>query len=83
MGATLALRDARTLAQELSTARPGRLDRALDRYVDHRRPVADRVRRTARLEARLALATSPAVSRPRDWLVAKTPLADWFLRQRA
>ena len=83
MGASLALQDARVLAQELLTteasANASATRRALGRYADRRRPEARRVRRAARFEAALTFVESPTLRRLRDGLVRRTPLFEWFL----
>lgn len=83
MGASLALQDARVLAQELATARDGRLSAALDRYETRRRSPVRQVQRAARFEAAVTFLESPALRRLRDGLVAHTPLFEWFARRRA
>ncbi len=80
MGASLALRDARVLAQELATGDP---PGALAAFEKRRRDDAERVKREARIEAATAFVESPALRRLRDGLVEHTPLFEWFLRRRA
>lgn len=82
MGASLALRDARVLAQELATARPGEYAGALDRFETRRRPDATRVRRTARFEAAAAFVEPAPLRRLRNGLVEHAPLLEWFVEHR-
>lgn len=79
MGASLALQDARVLAQELLTADDH--SRALARFEHRRRPDAKRVRRAARLEAAVTFLESPTLRRVRNELTRRTPLFEWFLER--
>ena len=83
MGASLALRDARVLAQELATAPPDDPSSALARFERRRREDARRVRREACFEAALTFVESPHLRRLRDWAVAHTPLFETFVKRRA
>jgi len=80
MGASLALQDARVLAQELSTARPGRLPAALERYEQRRRRDLRTVRWAARLEAAVSFVESRRLRWLRNRLVEHTPVFDAFVR---
>lgn len=82
MGASLALQDARVLAQELATSLP-EVSGALSRFEERRRGAATRVRREARFEAAVAFLESEWLRRLRDGFVARTPLFDLFLKRRA
>jgi 2-polyprenyl-6-methoxyphenol hydroxylase-like FAD-dependent oxidoreductase len=82
MGASLALQDARVLAQELLTSdgeAPFR--RAFERFERRRRPDAKRVRRAARLEASVTFLDSPMLRTVRNELIKRTPVFEWFLRR--
>lgn len=79
MGASLALQDARVLAQELADGSSYR--RAFERFTQRRRPDARRVRRAAKVEAAFTFLESPALRRLRNGLTSRTPLFDWFLRR--
>jgi 2-polyprenyl-6-methoxyphenol hydroxylase-like FAD-dependent oxidoreductase len=83
MGASLALQDARVLAQELATGLPGGVPAALERFERRRRGAADRVRREARLEAAVAFLESAPLRRLRNGLVGRTPLFELFLERQA
>jgi len=83
MGASLALQDARVLAQELATGLPDDVSGALARFEERRRDAAARVRRDARFEAAVAFLESAPLRRLRDGLVAHTPLFDAFLKRQA
>lgn len=83
MGASLALRDARVLAQELATAAPEAPGDALEAYEARRRNEAERVRRTARFEAAVTFLESPALRRLRNGVVRHTPIVDLFVRRTA
>lgn len=83
MGASLALQDARVLAQELATGHPGGLPAALDRFEERRRGDARRVRREARFEAAVTFLESGLARRLRNGLVRHTPLFDLFVRRQA
>lgn len=83
MGASLALQDARVLAQELATARLDDPADALERFERRRRPAARRVRRQARIEAATTLLESSLLRRLRNAVVARTPLFETFIRRQA
>lgn len=83
MGASLALQDARVLAQELLTGSGSSYRRAFERFEQRRRPDAKRVRRAARLEAAFAFLKSPALRRLRNELTRRTPLFEWLLEREA
>lgn len=83
MGASLALQDARVLAQELATAAPNRYSAALERFEGRRRGDARRVAREARFEAAAMLSESEIPRRVRNAVVEHTPLFEWFLERRA
>ncbi|WP_255151452.1 FAD-dependent oxidoreductase [Halorarius halobius] len=80
MGASLALQDARVLAQELATA--GRVETALARYERRRRPEVRRVTRSARIEAAVTFVESPRLRGVRDWVVEHTPLFELFVESQ-
>jgi len=83
MGASLALQDARVLAQELATGSPGDLSRALERFEERRRDDAVRVRRAARIEAAVTFLESDRLRRLRNGLLRYTPLFDLFIKRQA
>jgi 2-polyprenyl-6-methoxyphenol hydroxylase-like FAD-dependent oxidoreductase len=83
MGASLALQDARVLAQELATGLPDDVPGALDRFESRRRGDAARVRREARIEAAVTFLESGYLRRLRDLAVRYTPLFEWFVRRQA
>ncbi|WP_242492830.1 FAD-dependent oxidoreductase [Halogeometricum borinquense] len=83
MGASLALQDARVLAQELSTARPGNLSSAFDRFERRRRDDVRRVKREARFEAAATFLESPTLRSVRNAVVRHTPLFETFVKRRA
>jgi len=83
MGASLALQDARVLAQELATARPGHIAGALERYETRRRGDVKAVKRDARIEAAVTFLESGPLRRLRNTVVKHTPLFDLFLRRQA
>jgi len=80
MGASLALRDARVLAQELATGDP---PGALAAFEQRRRDDVRRVKRAARFESAATFVESSTLRRFRDGLVEHTPLFEWFLRRRS
>jgi 2-polyprenyl-6-methoxyphenol hydroxylase-like FAD-dependent oxidoreductase len=82
MGASLALQDARVLAQELATAAPGGVSDAPARFEARRRPAVDRVRRQARVEAAVTFLEPGPVRRVRNAVTKHTPLFEWFLRRQ-
>ncbi len=82
MGASLALQDARVLAQELATARPGDPSGALERFEQRRRDDAKRVRREARFEAAVTFLESESARQARNWVVEHTPLFDLFIERQ-
>ncbi len=81
MGASLALQDARVLAQELLTTDQSSPRRAFCRFEQCRRPDAKRIRRTARIEAAFTFLESPVFRRARNELTKRTPLFEWFLER--
>lgn len=83
MGASLALQDARVLAQELATGDAGSPSRALARYEERRRPAARRTRRAARVESGVAFLESRSLRAVRNGLVEHTPLLRWFVERRS
>jgi 2-polyprenyl-6-methoxyphenol hydroxylase-like FAD-dependent oxidoreductase len=78
MGGSLALGDARVLAQELATGDP---PGALAEFERRRRRATKRVQREARFEAATMFVESSTLRRLRDGVVEHTPLFDWFLRR--
>jgi 2-polyprenyl-6-methoxyphenol hydroxylase-like FAD-dependent oxidoreductase len=83
MGASLAMQDARVLAQELATARPDGVADALGAYEDRRCPAVDRVRWQARVEATATFLESEPLRRVRNAIVRQTPLFEWFVGRQA
>ena len=83
MGASLALQDARVLAQELATGAPERYSEAITRFEERRRSDTTRVQRDARLEAAVMFLESEQLRQVRNRIVEHTPLFDWFLKRRA
>jgi len=83
MGASMALQDARVLAQELATAAPGRVSDALAEFEARRRPAVKRVQRQARIEAAVTFLEAPSLRRLRNALTRHTPLFEWFVRRQA
>jgi 2-polyprenyl-6-methoxyphenol hydroxylase-like FAD-dependent oxidoreductase len=83
MGASLALQDARILAQELATARPGEVSGALERYEGRRRDDVASVKRNARFEAAVTFLESEPLRAVRDSVVSATPMFEWFLKRQA
>jgi 2-polyprenyl-6-methoxyphenol hydroxylase-like FAD-dependent oxidoreductase len=83
MGASLALQDARVLAQELATGFPDSLSDALARFEHRRRDDTTRVKREARFESAMMFLESEPLRRFRNQVVEQTPLFDWFLQRRA
>jgi len=83
MGGSLALGDARVLAQELATAGAGDPAPALARYESRRREAVSSVRRAARLEAAVTFLDSAPLRRLRNGAVEHTPLFEWFVRRQA
>jgi 2-polyprenyl-6-methoxyphenol hydroxylase-like FAD-dependent oxidoreductase len=81
MGASLALRDARALAGELATARPGRVGPALARYETRRRDEVTRVKRQAAFEAAVTFLESAPLRRLRNGIVRHTPLLELFVKR--
>jgi len=82
MGASLALQDARVLAQELATGLPEDVSQALGRFEDRRRGNARRVRRNARIEAAVTFLESERLRRVRNVVVEHTPLFELFVRRQ-
>ena len=83
MGASLALQDARVLAQELATASRAEPSGALERFEQRRRDDANRVRREARFEAAVTFLESEPARQARNWVVEHTPLFDLFVERQA
>lgn len=83
MGASLALQDARVLAQELATGLPGGLAGALSRFEDRRRDDATRVQREAWFESAVMFLEAEPLRQLRNRVVEQTPLFEWFLKRRA
>jgi len=82
MGASLALQDARVLAQELATAPVPDPSSALERFEQRQRHDAKQVRRGARFEAAIAFLESASARRLRNWVVEQTPLFDLFVKHQ-
>ncbi|MFB6168670.1 MAG: FAD-dependent oxidoreductase [Haloferacaceae archaeon] len=80
-GASLALQDARVLAQELATGLPDDGAGALGRVESRRRGDATRVRRAARVEAAVTFLESERLRRVRNAVVERTPLFELFVRR--
>ena len=83
MGASLALQDARVLAQELATVSRSDPSGALERFEQRRRDDAKRVRREARFEAAVTFLESEPARQARNWVVEHTPLFDLFVERQA
>lgn len=83
MGASLALQDARVLAQELATTRSEHVSTALDRFEARRRKPVEREKRKARVEAAVTFVESEPLRRLRNGIVEHTPILDLFIRQQA
>lgn len=83
IGASLALQDARVLAQELLTTSTASYHRAFRQFEQRRRPDAKRVRRAARFGATLTFLESPVLRRVRNELTKRTPLFKWFLQRES
>jgi 2-polyprenyl-6-methoxyphenol hydroxylase-like FAD-dependent oxidoreductase len=83
MGASLALQDARVLAQELATAAPDGVPDALAQFEARRRPAVSRVQRQARAEAAVAFLESAPLRRARNTVVRQLPLFEWFVERQA
>ncbi len=81
MGASLALQDARVLAQELLTTDQSSYRSVFSRFEQRRRPDAKRVRRTARIKAAFTFLESPVLRRVRNELTKRTPLFERFLKR--
>lgn len=82
MGASLALQDARVLAEELATAGSSHLGEALAAFESRRHPAAMRVRREARFEAGVTMLRSPRLRWLRNRLVEYTPAFEWFISRQ-
>ena len=82
MGASLALQDARVLAQELATGLPDDIGGALRRFEHRRRGDATRVSRAARVEAAVTVLESERLRRVRNAVIEHTPLFEWFVRRQ-
>lgn len=83
MGASLALQDARVLAQELATSRSDRLSDTFANFESRRRAAATRVQRMARVEAAITFLESDSLRRLRNSVVKHTPLFDMFIKRQA
>jgi 2-polyprenyl-6-methoxyphenol hydroxylase-like FAD-dependent oxidoreductase len=83
MGASLALQDARVLAQELATAASGGVSDALAQFEARRRPNANRVQRQARIEAAVTFLESSSLRMLRNAVTKHTPLFEWLVRRQA
>ncbi|MFB6201481.1 MAG: FAD-dependent oxidoreductase [Halorhabdus sp.] len=83
MGASLALQDARVLAQELATTAPDGVSDALAQFEARRRPPVNRVQRQARVEAAVTFLESAPLRRVRNVVTKYTPLFEWFVRHQA
>jgi 2-polyprenyl-6-methoxyphenol hydroxylase-like FAD-dependent oxidoreductase len=83
MGASLALQDARVLAQELATGLPEDVSGALTRFEERRRKSAIRVQREARFEAAVTFLESERLRRLRNRLVTQIPLFDLLIKHQA
>jgi 2-polyprenyl-6-methoxyphenol hydroxylase-like FAD-dependent oxidoreductase len=83
MGASLALQDARVLAQELATGLPDDVSGALSRFEERRRGDATRVQREAWFESAVLFLEAAPLRQVRNRIVERTPLFEWFLKRRA
>lgn len=83
MGASLALQDARTLAQELATTRSGHISTALSRFETRRRDATTRVKHMARIGAAITFLESGLLRHLRNGLVQHTPVFDMFIKRQA
>lgn len=83
MGASLALQDARILAQELATGHPQNRSETLARFEERCRGDAIRVAREARLEAAVTFLESERLRGLRNKVIEHTPLFDFFIERRA
>ncbi len=83
MGASLALQDARVLAQELATGHSQCRSRALARFEQQRSEAAESVKREARFEAAVMFLESEHLRRLRNKVVKHTPLFGLFIKHRA
>lgn len=83
MGASLALQDARVLAQELTKGNSKSPSEALIQFEQRCRDAATRVQRDARFESAVMFLESERLRRLRDAAVTHTPLFDWFVKRRA
>jgi 2-polyprenyl-6-methoxyphenol hydroxylase-like FAD-dependent oxidoreductase len=83
MGASLALQDARVLAQELATAGPEGVSDALAQFEARRRPAVTRVQRQARVEAAVTFLESPPLRRLRNAVIRHAPLFELFVKYQA
>jgi len=83
MGASLALQDARVLAQELATGHPENHVETLARFEDRRRSDARSVAREARFEAAVMFLETKTLRQVRNTIVKHTPLFELALKQRA
>lgn len=82
MGASLALQDARVLAQKLATGSSDDFSRSLARFEDRRRGDATRIRRAARAEAAVAFLESRPLRRVRNAVIRHTPLFEFFVNRQ-
>ncbi|WP_263789955.1 FAD-dependent oxidoreductase [Salinibacter sp.] len=82
MGASLALQDARALAEEIGAASLKNPAPALSRFEERRRGPAARVQREARLEANVMFLESGPLRWLRNKVVKHTPLMELFIQQQ-
>lgn len=83
MGASLALQDARVLAQELATAAPDGISGALAAFEARRRPAVSRVQRQARIEAAVTFLESAPLRRLRNAITRHAPLFELFVERQS
>ena len=83
IGASLALQDARVLAQELATGAPERYSEAFVRFEERRPGDATCVKCEARFEAAVTFLESESLRQLRNMVVKHTTLFDLFLTRRA
>lgn len=83
MGASLALQDARVLAQELATVGSAGISKALARFESRRRSAVTRAKREARIEAAMTFLGSRWLRQLRNRFVRHTPLFELFVERQA
>lgn len=83
MGASLAFQDARVLAQELATAHPEEVSKALAQFEARRHADVKRVQRQTRIEAAVTFLESEPLRRLRNAVTKHTPLFELFVRYQA